>query len=98
MTKDERDLMLRYNQLLDEIRQEVGKIVGDLKIQAAVLRPFLEKIESHELLLRGDPRDAAAIGIGERQNKLEDQIKSVRALNWLMITVFIASAVSLWFR
>ena len=98
MTKDERDLMMTYNNLLEEVREEVRRIANDLKIQATILKPFLDQIESHEQLLRGDPKDATKAGLGERQNDLEKQVKNVRAVNWLMITTFVISAVSLWFR
>jgi hypothetical protein len=98
MTKDERDLMGMYNNLLEEVRKEVANIAGDLKIQAAILRPFLEQIESHEQLLRGDPKDATKVGLGERQNDLERQVKNTRAISWLMITTFVISAASLWLR
>jgi hypothetical protein len=98
MTKEEKNLLLEYNGLLEKIRSEVIGIVTRMDIQTESLKPLLEQIESHERLLRGDPMDGQKTGLVEQQNRLIEQVKSIRAINWVLITTFIISAVSLWFR
>ncbi len=98
MTKEEREILTRYGGLLEDVRREVTGIAARMDLRDEAMKPFLEKIESHEYLLRGNPKTLDDPGLVEQQNKLADQVKAIKVVNWLMITTFVISAVSLWFR
>ena len=98
MTKEEREILTRYGGLLEDVRREVADIGARMDVRDEALKPFLERNESHEYLLRGNPKTLDDPGLVEQQNKLADQVKAIKVVNWLMISTFIISAASLWFR
>ena len=98
MTKDERAILEKHVVLLEEVRLAVTGIATRMDVRDESLKPLLEKVESHEYLLRGNPKTLDNPGLVEQQNKLVDQVKAVKVINWLMISTFVISAVSLWFR
>ena len=98
MTKDERAILEKHGVLLEAVRLTVTGIATRMDVRDEALKPLLEKVESHEYLLRGNPKSLDDPGLVEQQNKLADQVRAVKVVNWLMITTFVISAASLWFR